>query len=431
MVDRLVEDLPPPKQGSEGIQVPDIEAPVAGEDDSLPQSFSLSVRGSPKDISEDRDLGFEDDDEVDSVVSVLSVGSVGSVESVPTPPEVRASREREGEAQEKLAMKRYELREKVSDACLKGDATALRHLLGECVRFNFLDIAQRDAPESFSDFLSILNYACNHFNPRCLRMLLSFPGTNVNVESGEKDPALPLGWCCSERRLDSLKVLVRDSHTRADIGFLKSPTPLWQASSRSDLRVIEVLIASGKYLNFGARAFSDNCDVDALDLVREDLAFMKRDNIWVGKVRSQELQKRTQCVELLTAYKTDQETTTAKMRREVGFDDLDCADLFALVVFLCDGLLQLRDAPASSPSSTATSSEIPSVSFTAKDTPPFGNARRFFGIAAKLPLELQMVLCRRAFNLAKDSISPTESGTAFTMLADTLLCDEEWQLTKE
>jgi len=50
------------------------------------------------------------------------------------------------------------------------------------------------------------------------------------------------------------------------------------------------------------------------------------------------------------------------------------AEVFAVIVFLCDGLLQIK---------TSTN-------------PPAGGATRFFVIATRLPLEVQMILCRRA-----------------------------------
>jgi len=70
--------------------------------------------------------------------------------------------------------------------------------------------------------------------------------------------------------------------------------------------------------------------------------------------------------------------------------------MFALVVFVSDGLLQ------------------------AKDTTP-SPAARFFSIASQLPLELQMVLCFRSVGSDKEVIPGNESEVAFKSLARTLL----------
>ena len=76
------------------------------------------------------------------------------------------------------------------------------------------------------------------------------------------------------------------------------------------------------------------------------------------------------------------------------------AEVFALIVFLCDGLLQIK--PASHP-----------LAFAAADC--------FFAIAAKLPLELQMILCHRVVGSMKQSILHKESEVAFKSLATWLL----------
>jgi len=65
---------------------------------------------------------------------------------------------------------------------------------------------------------------------------------------------------------------------------------------------------------------------------------------------------------------------------QLGLLDELAADLFALTIFLCDELLRIKPALASSHSAAAVS------------------ATRFLVIASKLPLELQLVLYRRFHN---------------------------------
>jgi len=83
------------------------------------------------------------------------------------------------------------------------------------------------------------------------------------------------------------------------------------------------------------------------------------------------------------------------VRVELG-DEL-AAEMFAQVVFVSDGLLQVKDTTTPSP------------------------AARFFNIAAQLPLELQMVLCYRLVGSAKEMIPSTEGEAAFTRLAKRLM----------
>ena len=77
---------------------------------------------------------------------------------------------------------------------------------------------------------------------------------------------------------------------------------------------------------------------------------------------------------------------------ELGFVDELAAEMFALVVFFSDGLLQIRDTTPSP-------------------------AARFFIIASQLPLELEMVLCFRQVGSDKEIISGKESEVAFKELA--------------
>ena len=84
--------------------------------------------------------------------------------------------------------------------------------------------------------------------------------------------------------------------------------------------------------------------------------------------------------------------TRHAMRLELGWYDEAAAKMFALVVFVSDGLLQVNDTTP---------------------TP----AARFFSTAAQLPLELQMVLCFRLVGSDKEIIPGKESEVAFKELA--------------
>jgi len=71
------------------------------------------------------------------------------------------------------------------------------------------------------------------------------------------------------------------------------------------------------------------------------------------------------------------------------------ADVFALMVFLCDGFLRLKWRPR-------TEGE---------------KAVRFFKIARSLPMELQMVLSQRAMQCGRNSLGGKEVDAAFVYLA--------------
>jgi len=88
--------------------------------------------------------------------------------------------------------------------------------------------------------------------------------------------------------------------------------------------------------------------------------------------------------------------TRHRVRQEMGWYDEAAAEMFALVVFVSDGLLQINDTTPSP-------------------------AAKFFSIVARLPLELQMVLCFRQVGSAKDIIPGMESEVAFKELARKLM----------
>jgi len=96
-------------------------------------------------------------------------------------------------------------------------------------------------------------------------------------------------------------------------------------------------------------------------------------------------------VTLLERFKENPEETRSSMRAELGWFD-EAAEMFAMVVFVSDGLLQINDT-------------APSL------------AARFFNIVRRLPLELQMMLCHRVVGSPKEIIPGKESEEAFKNLA--------------
>ena len=86
---------------------------------------------------------------------------------------------------------------------------------------------------------------------------------------------------------------------------------------------------------------------------------------------AQEMQQ-PEVVSLLERFVANPAHTRHELRVRLGVLDELAAEVFALTVFLCDGLLHLKLA-----SHLATAAA----------------ASRFFAIASKLPMELQMLLC--------------------------------------
>jgi len=154
-------------------------------------------------------------------------------------------------------------------------------------------------------------------------------------------------------------------------------TPLWYAAGNGYINVIKWWIASGREMDLGKPG-----------------NVVKTDAIGVAK-----MYHRTEVVALLERFKSDIAKTRHAVRVELGLLDDLAAEMFAMVVFVSDGLLKIKDTTT---------------------TP----AARFFSIVARLPLELQMLLCFRQVGSAKEIILGKESEVAFKSLAKNL----EWSL---
>ena len=152
-------------------------------------------------------------------------------------------------------------------------------------------------------------------------------------------------------------------------------TPLWWAAFNGYLDVIKVWIASGREMDLGKPG--DVYLTAAIGVAKQ--------------------QDKTEVATLLERFKSDAAKTRHAVRVELGFLDDLAAEVFALVVFVSDGLLQINDTTTPSP------------------------AARFFSIATRLPLELQIVLCHRQVGSDKEIIPGKDSEVAFKALAGSLL----------
>ena len=104
----------------------------------------------------------------------------------------------------------------------------------------------------------------------------------------------------------------------------------------------------------------------------------------------------TGVVVLLEQFEENPAETRHAVRVELGWYDEMAAEVFALVVFVSDGLLRIQKRRARN------------------------RISRFLKIAQGLPLELQMMLCNRLAGSPKETIDQENSETAFKNLAKRL-----------
>jgi len=133
-------------------------------------------------------------------------------------------------------------------------------------------------------------------------------------------------------------------------------------------------------------------------------------------------------VVLLKRFRENPVETRHQVRVEIGWYDEAAAEVFALVVFVSDGLLQVKTQPTDTTTLRARffgmldvarlltiglQSTIPPP--TPPLTPP---APRFFTITSRLPLELQIVMCYRLVGSSREVMPGWHSEEAFKKLAN-------------
>jgi len=225
-------------------------------------------------------------------------------------------------------------------AVLSGDAKNLAELMRQDPGFNVnMDLGWG---------ASLLHYACdrNSGSP-VIALLLSHPDIDVNVKNNAG--WTPFYYTCCYGHTSCVRELLKDSRVKVNEPDNLGRAPLWRASFNGRLDIIRWWIASGREIDLGTSG-----DVDYTDAI----GGAKK---WAN----------TEVVNLLERFQSNATQTRHVVREELGLLDELAAEMFALVVFVSDGLLQVNDTTTTTP------------------------AARFFKIARRLPLELQMVLCRR------------------------------------
>jgi len=216
-----------------------------------------------------------------------------------------------------------------------------------------------------------------------LSLHLAHPAIHVNVQT--RSGFTPFFLACCDDRVSVVQLLLKDPRVDVTLADEDEWTQLWWASWKGRYGMIEWLIASGRDLgDVNQKGIWSDKEYTALEIARE--------------------MNKTEVVSLLERFMANPVLTRYQVRVKLGLLDELAAEVFALSVFLCDDLLQLK---TDSPSTAALSNPAATV--------------RFFAIASKLPMELQMILCRRAVGSMKQNILLEHSSPAFKFLAQLLI----------
>ena len=249
-------------------------------------------------------------------------------------------------------------------AVRNGDAKTLAELMRQDPGFN---VNKQDGSG-----VTLLHEACQgRHGSAMVPLLLAHPDIDVNVE--DKNGETPFYFACYGYP-SCVREMLKDSRVKVNEPANDGYTPLGYAAYQGSLDIIKWWIASGREMDLGKPG---EWTTDAIGRAKKN-----------GK---------TEMATLLERFKSDATQTRHAMRVELGWYDLAAAEMFALVVFVSDGLLQVKNTTISTPGA------------------------RLFSIAAQLPLELQMVMCYRFVRSSREIISGKESEAAFKELAESLL----------
>jgi len=247
-------------------------------------------------------------------------------------------------------------------AALSGNAQELAELMRQDPGFDVN--AETDEWES-----TLLHNACLGDSKSVIPLLLAHPDIDVNMRNAYG--ITPFAYACSCDSTSCVRLLLKVSRVKVNEPANDGTTPLFFLTARNGrLDTIKWWIASGREIDLGEPG---EYTTDAIGRAKE--------------------KGETGVVTLLERFKEHPEETRHAMRVELGLLDDLAAEMFALVVFVSDGLLQVNDTTTPSP------------------------AARFFTIATQLPLELQMVLYFRQVGSDKEIIPGKESEAAFKKLA--------------
>ena len=213
-------------------------------------------------------------------------------------------------------------------------------------------------------------------------LLLAHPDIDVNLK--DTFGWTPFFWACRAGHPSCVREMLKDSRVDVNEPDFYGRTPLWRAASSGHLDAIQWWIASGREMDLGTPG-----DVDQTDAIGK----ANKIEVWHSAA---DRRHKTEIATLLERFQSDAAQTRHQVRVELCWYDKAAAEMFALAVFASDGLLQTKDVTS---------------------TP----AARYYSIARKLPLELQMVLCFRQVDSTKEIIPGKDSEVAFKSLAESLL----------
>ena len=278
-----------------------------------------------------------------------------------------------------------------------------------------------------------LHYACSLDHVEIVTVILALPQVDVNLKN--RDDETPLYTACLYNSISTVHLLLSDPRVNVVEVDSLGVTPLYLPAARGRLQVIKL------YLAMTADTFSWlDCITTPGVTVRRQVephqlsrcwsdvenaakTFSHRHTLNNGFTTTLDVQSIwKKIIDLMVNFRTRPQQVRCELRLELGLAERFTTDLFALVVFTSDGLLQIRpnnnsvvvsNNKTTDDGQTINSSDHKHITDCAGDAA----SRRFFAISQQLPIELQMILCWYANGLLKTNITSQSAEISFRRLA--------------
>ena len=234
-----------------------------------------------------------------------------------------------------------------------------------------------------------LSGACHAGQIGIVEYLLSMKEIDPNKPSN--DGATPFFIACWNGYKEVVSLLLADPRVDPNKPVNDQSTPLWIASQQGHLVVVRHLLASKKEIDTRMRSTFNK------RTAAEQGRAMGRMTKRMYDIEEDFQRRRLKgplCADLIDEYEHDRVAARNRLRRLPGLREYFIGHLFALVVFHSDNFVVTRD-----------NADV--------------SCKRFFDIASRLPLEVQMVLCNRVFGSPKDIILSRDSEPGFKFLVRT------------
>ena len=242
-----------------------------------------------------------------------------------------------------------------------------------------LDVNWTPGPEYRK--ITMLHKAAMLDVPNIVDMLLKHPDVDINAMTTFAVPDTPFSLACCYGCVESAKVLLRDPRLDVNRGY--------NLNLENGVNPLRIIVVNGhldiiKHWIVSDVALPINPDYDELI----EAALVEHSNRLIYRHGYKDI------AQILLDYKYGpqaQQRIRRKFKLQFGLLDAEASDIYALTIFLCDGLLSLVADPNKE-----------------RD-----NTTRFFNIISRLPIELQMLICYQAVDVMKDNMTSTLSEAGF------------------